>query len=73
MRRVGNAGGKEEDMREPILISMKPLVPAIPTDDEELQVLGEDFQIMGCEGLLAQSCNVQDNKVLREFKFERGN
>jgi hypothetical protein len=32
---------REEDMREVIPISMKPLVPAIPTDDEELwELLG---------------------------------
>ena len=28
---------------------------------------------MGCEGLLAQPWNVQEDKILREFKFERGN
>jgi hypothetical protein len=30
---------REEDMREAIPILMKPLVPAIPTDDEELREL----------------------------------
>ena len=64
---------RPEDMREPIPILLKPLVPAIPTDDEELRELGEDLRIMGCEGLLAQPLDVQDDKVLREFKFERGN
>ena len=48
-------------------------MPAIPTEDEELQELGEDLRIMGCEGLLAQPWNVQEDKVLREFKFKRGN
>ena len=42
-------------MRERIPIPMKPLVPAIPTDDEELQELGVDLRIMGCEGLLARA------------------
>ena len=60
-------------MREPIPIPMKPLVPAIPTDDKELRELGEDLRIMGCEGLLAQPWNVQEDKVLKEFKFKRGN
>ena len=60
-------------MRKPILIPLKPLVPTIPTDDEELREMGEDLQIMGCEGLLAQPWDVQDAEVLREFKFERGN
>ena len=64
---------RPEDMREPIPIPLKPLVPTIPTDDEELRELGEDLRIMGCEGLLAQPWDVQDDKVLREFKFERGN
>jgi hypothetical protein len=64
---------REEEMRETIPIPMKPLVPAIPTDDEELRQLGEDLRKMGCDGLLAQPWNVQDDKVLREFKFPRGN
>ena len=46
---------KAEDIKEPIPIPLKPPVPAIPTDDEELRELGEDLRIMGCEGLLAQT------------------
>jgi hypothetical protein len=49
---------REEDMREAIPIPMKPLVPAISTDDEELWELGEDLWRMGCDGLLAQPWNV---------------
>jgi len=64
---------REEDMRETIPIPMRPIVPAIPTDDADLRQLGEDLRKMGCEGLLAQPWNVQDDKVLREFKFPRGN
>ena len=64
---------RREDLREPIPIPLKPLVPAIPTDDEELRELGENLRIMGCEGLLAQPWDVQDADVLREFKFEKGN
>jgi hypothetical protein len=64
---------REEDMKETIPIPMRPIVPAIPTDDADLRQLGEDLRKMGCEGLLAQPWNVQDDKVLREFKFPRGN
>ena len=64
---------RPEDMMEPIPIPLKALVPAIPTDDEELRELGEDLRAMGCEGLLAQPWDVQDADVLREFKFEKGN
>jgi hypothetical protein len=64
---------REDDMREDTPIPMKPLVPAIPTDDEELRELGEDLRRMGCDGLLGQPWNVQEDRVLREFKFERGN
>ena len=64
---------RPEDMREPIPIPLKPMVPAIPTNDEELRELGEDLQLMGCEGLLAQPLDVQDAYVLIEFKFEKGN
>ena len=63
---------RPEDMREPIPTPLKHLVPAIPTDDEELRELREDLRIMGCEGLLAQPWDVQDAEVLREFKFEKG-
>jgi hypothetical protein len=64
---------REEDMREAIPIPMKPLVLAIPTDEEELRQLGEDLRKMGCDGLLVLPWNVQDDRVLREFKFPRGN
>jgi hypothetical protein len=64
---------RTEDIREPIPILTKPLVPTIPTDDEELRELRVDLRIMGCEGLLGQPWNVQEDNVLREFKFERGN
>jgi hypothetical protein len=59
---------REEDMRETIPIPMKPLVPTIPTDDEELWQLGEDLRKMGCDGLLAQPWNVQDDSALRELQ-----
>ena len=45
---------RAEDRREPIPIPLKALIPAIPTDDKELQELAEDLRIMGCEGLLAK-------------------
>jgi hypothetical protein len=38
---------REDDMREDTPIPMKPLVPTIPTDDEELRELGEDLRRMG--------------------------
>jgi hypothetical protein len=63
---------REEDMRETIPIPMRPIVPAILTKDEVLRQLGEDLRKMGCDGLLAQPWNVQDDKVLQEFKFPRG-
>jgi hypothetical protein len=63
---------REEDMRETISIPMRPIVPAIPTNDKDLRQVGEDLRKMGCDGLLAQPWNVQDDKVLREFKFPRG-
>ena len=64
---------RAEYMREPIPLPMKPPVPAIPTDDEELREFEEDLRIMGSEGLLAQPGNVQEDKVLREIKFKKGN
>ena len=38
---------RAEDMREPIPIPLKALIPAILTNDEELQELAEDLQIFG--------------------------
>ena len=61
-----------ENMRESISIQLKTLIPAIPTDDEELQELAEDLQIMGCEGLLAKPWNLILEATLREFMFKRG-
>ena len=62
---------RAEDMKEPISIPTKPLIQAIPTDDEELRELREDLRAMGCACLLAQPWNVQADDVLREFRFER--
>ena len=60
-------------MKEPILILMKPLILAIPTDDEELRELRQDLRAKGCEGLLDKPWNIQLDVVLRKFRFERGN
>ena len=65
-----NAELRPEDVREPIPIPLKALVPAIPTDKEELRELGEYLRAMGCEGLFAQPWDVHDADVLKEFKFE---
>ena len=58
---------RAEDMREPIPIQTKPLISAIPTDDEELRELGEDLRVMGCEGLLGKPWTIQSDDVLREL------
>ena len=39
-------------------VLVKPLIPAIPTDDKEYRELKEDLRAMGCEGLLARPWNV---------------
>ena len=64
---------RAEDLMDPIAISIKPLVPAIPRIDRELQELAEDLWIMGCEGLLAKPWNLRAENTLREFKYDRGN
>ena len=63
----------EEDMVDLPHILVKPLILAIPTDDEEFQELKEDLRAMGCAGLLARPWNVQSDDMLREFLFMRGN
>ena len=54
-------------------VSVKPLIPAIPTDGKEFRELKEDLRAMDCEGLLARPWNVQSEDILREFLFWRGN
>ena len=63
---------REEDMGKLIPVPTKPLIPAIPTDDDKLRELREDLRAMGCAGLLARPWNIQSDDVLREFLFERG-
>ena len=48
----------EEDRRDPILIPLKALIPAIPREDGELQELAGDLRVMGCEDLLAKPWNL---------------
>ena len=64
---------REEDMKELILVPAKPLILAIPIDDEELKELREDLRVMGCAGLLTRPWNVLAEDTLREFLYERGN
>ena len=54
-------------------VLVKPLIPAIPTDDKEFQELKEDLRAMGCDGLLARPWNVRSEDMMREFLFLRGN
>ena len=58
-----------EDMREPLPIHTKPLIPAIPRDDEELLELGEDLRVMGCEGLLAKPWNVPSGRCVERIQI----
>ena len=62
-----------DEMEIPLQVSVKPLIPAIPTDDKEFRELKEDLQAMGCEGMLARPWNVQSKDMLREFLFLRRN
>ena len=64
---------REEDMEDLLPVPTKPLIPAIPMDDEEFWELKEDLRAMGCAGMLARPWNVQLEDTLREFLFERGN
>ena len=54
-------------------VPVKPLIPAIPTDDKEFRELKEDLRAMGCDGLHARPWNVQSGDMLRKFLFLRGN
>ena len=54
-------------------VPVKPLIPAIPTDDREFRELTKDLRAMGCKGLLSYPWNVQSEDMLRELLFLRGN
>ena len=54
-------------------VPVKPLIPAIPTDDKVYRELKEDLRAMGCEGLLVRPWNVQSEDTMREYLFLRGN
>ena len=64
---------REEFMEDLVLILTKPLIPAIPMDDEEFRELKEDLRAVGCAGLFARPWNVRSEDTLREFLYERGN
>ena len=63
----------EDEMEIIPQISVKPILPSIPTDDKELWELKEDLRAMGCGKLLILPWNVESEDTLREFLFLRGN
>ena len=54
-------------------VSVKPLLPTIPTDDKEYRELREDLRAMGCGDMLIKPWNVESEYKMREFLFLRGN
>ena len=54
-------------------VSVKPLLPAISTDDKEYRELREDLRAMGCGDMLIKPWNVESEYKMREFLFLRGN
>ena len=54
-------------------VSVKPILPSIPTDEKELRELKEDLRAMGCGKLLLLPWNLESEDTLREFLFQRGN
>ncbi len=54
-------------------VSLKAVVPVIPTDDDESKQLIEDMTKMGCEGLLAEPWAVKSEAMVQEFQHPRSN
>ena len=52
----------EDEMEIIPQISVKPILPSIPTDDKELRELKEDLRAMGCGKLLILPWNVESEK-----------
>ena len=57
---VGKRGKDVEPLPH---VPVKPLIPAIPTNDEEFRELREDLHAMGCDGLLDRPWNVQSEEI----------
>ena len=58
---------REEDMEETRPISLRNVIPSIPTDDRQVKELKEDLRAMRCIGLLSRPWNLQAEDALRDF------
>ena len=65
--------GTSSTRPEYLPVSLKAVVPVIPTDDDESKQLIEDMTKMGCEGLLAEPWAVKSEAMVQEFQHPRSN
>ena len=54
-------------------VSLKAVVPIIPTAEDEGNQLIEDLTKMGCEGLLATPWAIRSEEMVQEFQHPRSN
>ena len=65
--------GTSSTRPEFVPVSLKAVIPVIPTEDDESKQLIEDMTKMGCEGLLAEPWAVKSETMVQEFQHPRSN
>ena len=48
-------------------VSLKSIVPILPKNEQEKQMLMEDFTRMGCKGLLVEPWALKSKAMVQEF------
>ena len=48
----------------PQQLALRSILPVVPSDEEEKQLLIDDLTQMGCEGLLAQPWSLKNEEII---------
>ena len=57
----------------PQQLALGSILPVVPSDEGEKQLLIDDLTQMGCEGLLAQPWSLKNEEMVRELTEGRPN
>ena len=57
----------------PQQLALRSILPVVPSDEEEKQLLIDNLTQMGCEGLLAQPWSLRNKDMVRELTEGRSN
>jgi hypothetical protein len=70
---MGKTAAEKAKQEFPGSISLRMVVPGVPTSEEEKAHLEEDLTQMGCQGLLARPWSLKDEEIVRELLLPRSN